>query len=736
MISTQSIQRIFIYVSVAVIAGLVMAIAPQAVRAACNTGALGQVSYGTSGATVSVLQSCLIDVGIAIPAGTTGYYGAQTKTAVRQFYATHMSMSGWDGVSMGPLARTKLAALLSGTSGTASGSQTMNGYKRAGTASVLAQYMAESQNGFISDGRAVAFAPQAATSFAESDSGANVADRVSETTVQVAGIDEPDIVKTDGKNIYISKEGYYYGRPVPVMSSGEDRMATMPPFYEDQSKTTVVQAFPPEDLAEIGEIKERGEMLLVKETKTLIILSQPEIVAYDISTPKTPVKKWSLSLKDNTSLITARLSDNTVYLVTQTWLDRTRPCPYIPIARGTVDISIACSDVWVPMHIEPVQHAYTVLSLNPTTGVTTNSLSFAADGNVTTVAVFKNNLYLATKSYAAPYEVMTKVTIAAATQYLSTAAREKILRIEGYDISASGKYSEIQQAISADLAAYDANKSLAIETDMQNTIAQELEKRKRELDRTSIVRIALPALTVAATGNVPGTLLNQFALDEHEGNLRVAVTVNGNVWNGSGGESVNDVYVLASDLTQKGRVLDLGRTERVYAVRFMGDTAYVVTFRQIDPFYVLDLSIPTAPKMVGELKIPGYSAYLEPLADGLVLGVGRDGNGVKLSLFDVTDPAHPTEKSKYLITDSWTEVEGNHHAFLKDGNHSVFFIPASEGGYVLSYAGGELTLKATVAGWSVKRAVYLDDFLYIIGDEKITVLDETTWKEIKTLTLK
>ncbi len=714
---------------------------PTPAAAACATSSLSQVSYGMSGAGVSALQSCLIEAGFNIPAGATGYYGNQTVAAVRDFYGNTMGMPTWDGRSVGPLGRSALAGLVGGGSTTVTPTTgtvgSLDGYKRAGSASELSKYLAADSGSVGLSGRQLA-APQFSAEDSDQAESANDggADRVSETTVQVAGIDEPDIVKTDGTNIYISKEGMYYGRPVPMMGGAvEDRMM-MPPQWEDTSKTIVVEAFPPEELAEIGEIKEKGEMLLVKDADMLIILAQPEIVAYDISRPASPVKKWSMALADNTSLISARLSGDTVYLVTQTWLDRSRPCPYIPIVRGGVNVSIACGDIWVPMQIEPVQHAFTVLSINPKTGTENRSVSFAADGSATTVAVFENNLYLATKSYTARYDVMIDITVDASSRYLSEGSRTKIRTIQGYDISLPGKLSEITRVIESDLAALSENERLAAETDMQNVMEKEFNKRMRELDRTRLARVALPSLTIAATGEVPGTLLNQFALDEYEGNLRVAVTVspNGGWW--GGGETANDVYVLGADLKEKGKVVDLGLTERIYAVRFMGEQAYVVTFRQIDPFYVLDLSTPTAPKMVGELKIPGYSAYLEPLGDNLILGVGRDGSNVKLSLFDVSNPARPIEKSNYQISNSWSEVEGNHHAFLKDARHSVFFLPASEGGYVLSYAGGDLTLKAAVAGWSVKRAVYLDDYLYIIGDEKITVLDETTWKEVKTLTLK
>lgn len=170
-----------------------------------------------------------------------------------------------------------------------------------------------------------------------------------------------------------------------------------------------------------------------------------------------------------------------------------------------------------------------------------------------------------------------------------------------------------------------------------------------------------------ASGEVPGTLLNQFSMSEHAGVLRVAVTEGG-----MGDDSRSSVHVLRRDrdtLVEIGSVGDLGPTERIYAVRFLGDRGYVVTFRQTDPLYVLDLSDPGAPRLTGELKIPGYSAYLHPLAGERLLGVGQDADetgrvkGTQLSLFDVADPADPRQVA-VLALGGWTEVEVDHLAFL------------------------------------------------------------------------
>ncbi len=154
------------------------------------------------------------------------------------------------------------------------------------------------------------------------------------------------------------------------------------------------------------------------------------------------------------------------------------------------------------------------------------------------------------------------------------------------------------------------------------------------------------------SGAVDGYMLSQWSMSEHEGILRVASTTSP-PFDPTGeqqGESESYVTALATTgekLTRVGRVGGLGRTEQIYAVRFMGDVGYVVTFRQTDPLYTLDLSDPTEPRVVGELKIPGYSAYLHPVGEGLLLGVGQDADasgqtqGLQASLFDVSDPAEP-----------------------------------------------------------------------------------------------
>jgi uncharacterized secreted protein with C-terminal beta-propeller domain len=178
------------------------------------------------------------------------------------------------------------------------------------------------------------------------------------------------------------------------------------------------------------------------------------------------------------------------------------------------------------------------------------------------------------------------------------------------------------------------------------------------------------------SGNVRGFLLNQFSLSEHKGALRVATTEDPPWIPGEGPDGESESFVTVFDetptgLRQVGRVGGLGKGERIFGVRFLEDVGFVVTFRQIDPLYTLDLSEPSAPRVVGELKIPGYSSYLHPIGNGLVIGLGQDAdaqgrtNGTQVSLFDVGDLRDPKRlHQKLLGTYAYTQAESDHHAFL------------------------------------------------------------------------
>jgi uncharacterized secreted protein with C-terminal beta-propeller domain len=185
------------------------------------------------------------------------------------------------------------------------------------------------------------------------------------------------------------------------------------------------------------------------------------------------------------------------------------------------------------------------------------------------------------------------------------------------------------------------------------------------------------------SGRVTGFLLSQWSLSEYRGVLRV-VSTETPAWWGRGAESESFLTTLRERdgaLVQAGRVGELGKGERVYAVRFVGDVGFVVTFRQIDPLYTLDLGDPARPRVIGELKIAGYSAYIHPLGDDLLLGIGQDATeegrplGTQLSVFDVSNLRRPTRLHRASLGKGWSEAESDHHAFLFWPRTSLVVVP-------------------------------------------------------------
>ncbi|MFH1047645.1 MAG: beta-propeller domain-containing protein [Patescibacteria group bacterium] len=590
-------------------------------------------------------------------------------------------------------------------------------------------------------------APTSVPSVGEESNGVasgSSAERVSGTNVQVVGIDEPDILKTDGKEIYYSPQSNYYpmfrGVVEPafdqVVSSEEMKIAPgfVPPEYRVPA-IKAVKAFPPADLAVDAEIARTGDMLL--HGSRLAVFTYEGVFAYDVTDPTKPAEAWKISYENGSYPVAQRLMDDQLYLVVANGIDRGRPCPYVPLAVDGREVAIACDAIWHPVYPTPAELTYTILKVDLITGETAETVSFVGSYS-STVYMSAENIYVTHQYQPETFKFIVGF-VNENSDLVPGSVRERLNKISSYDISEQSKMNELSEALSRWLNSVNEDDALMLANEIENRVGSYAERHRREVQSTGIVRISIDDLSVDATGSVPGAPLNQFSLDEFAGHLRVATTtgdMSGWFWQfGFGGQidSVNDVYVLDMNLKEVGAALGMGLDERIYAVRFIGERGYVVTFRETDPFYVLDLSNPSKPEVKGELKIPGYSSYLHPVRENLILGVGQEDNQVKLSLFDVSDPSNPVEVSKYSLKEYWTDVQNTHHAFLLDDKFEVFFIPGGNGGYIFSYANDELTLTKAVSVTNAKRALFLDDYLYVVGDEGIVVLDEKDWSRVNEL---
>lgn len=298
-------------------------------------------------------------------------------------------------------------------------------------------------------------------------------------------------------------------------------------------------------------------------------------------------------------------------------------------------------------------------------------------------------------------------------------------------------------------------------------------------NETTIYKVAIDGtnIALAAEGKVKGHVLNQFSMDEHDGYFRIATT-EGSAW-GASADSTNTLYVLDGELKEVGKVAGLARGERIYSARFIGDKAYVVTFRETDPLFVIDVANPREPKVLGELKIPGFSNYLHPIGEHHLLGIGYDTKvtmqpgskepmvltqGMKLSLFNVEDLENPIEQDTAIIggRGTYSEVQHNHKALFRDEDNSYYGFPvtmyAPKGEFDVDYLGtGAQIYEVTTAGielaadfvkpaaageqyerWeeTIQRLLYIDDALYTVSREEIKSYELDGFKPISSVKLR
>ncbi|MFA6429942.1 MAG: beta-propeller domain-containing protein [Patescibacteria group bacterium] len=473
-------------------------------------------------------------------------------------------------------------------------------------------------------------APNAAMGAAESAGDASQGTQdYSRTNVQVQGVDEADIVKLDGSYSYhLTRNRLAIARVYPAASAGLASVTEIPldiqaqDFYVDGDRLVLLstkwenQVYRPMPL--------RASRIMPWYGRTMTVAD-----VFDIKDRAHPKKVRTVEFDG--SLSTSRRIGTQVYLV----MNAVSPWDGQTYWRGSADLIPAFKDSRQGTSFQPMAKCATVPALYPqptnafiaVAGIPMNSMAEVKRtvvlGSAQTVYASEQSLYVARQDWSAP-----SVRDSANPTY--TGARTVIEKFA-----------------------------------LQNGVA-----------------------THVSRGTVPGALLNQFSLDEFDGNLRVATT-KGEVWD-ERNLSTNNLYVLSKDMKLRGKVEGLAPGERIYSVRFMGKRGYIVTFKKVDPLFALDLSNPDSPSILGKLKIPGYSDYLHPIDETHLIGVGKNAvdapeqsfawyQGIKMAIFDVTDPTSPKEMWKTEIGDRGTNSPAlqNHKAFLYDAKKQLLALPVT-----------------------------------------------------------
>ncbi|NPA63312.1 MAG: hypothetical protein GXN95_07185 [Methanococci archaeon] len=519
-------------------------------------------------------------------------------------------------------------------------------------------------------------------------------ERFSKTNVQVKGIDEADILKTNGKIIAFS-----------------------------QNKIYLIKPLPPKNSTILKNLSQSGYLYLINNT--LIVISWDEITSYNISNPKKPKITWQINL--NGSYVDSRLYNGSLYLIVR------KNHIYCPIVWNGYKINY--NKYYIPI-IPPIygrdfDTTYIISKINIKTGKIENSIAIVGNYK-TTLYMSKNNIYFAYNLKINEKKLMLKFLNESADKYFPKEVAEKIrVVINDKNFGDDAKFVEITETIERYLNTLPSEKKHNIVKILENDFENYLEKHWEELECTGIAKIDLKTFNVKS-GEVSGHLLNNFAMDEYKGYLRVATTIGD--WRFRD-KMTNNIYILDKNLNVIGKLTGLEKGERIYAVRFLGDKAYIITYKETDPLLVIDLKDPKEPKVLGELKIPGYSTYLHPIGNNLFIGIGKDKDGkLKISLFNISDLNNPKEVDKYKLNVWWSPALRDYHAFLWDEKYKIFFLPAYNHAYVFKIEDNKIKMvKDDEHKTNVLRALFINNYLYTFSLSEMHILDENNWQLIKKI---
>lgn len=571
----------------------------------------------------------------------------------------------------------------------------------------------------------------------------------SKTNIQVEGVDEADIVKTDGSYIY-----YVSGRRVIITEAyppGEMKVAGIIDYaaknfapveiYVDDTRLVVIGNVRwSGDLPKIMPMMENGSAVERSIMPPYYRSGMLKVLVYDISDKTSPKLDREFEMEGNYA--SSRKIGSSLYLVANRSIycyplreiDNPKPV-YRDSAAGDSLIEIDYPDIkYFPCCIQPNYLIVAGLNLDsPAEKVKV----YAYLGSGENIYASLNSLYVAAASRP-PVHIM-----------------------------------DTRLGLIAPVPPVDWQKTRIYKFDFDNG-----------------------QLKFSAEGEVPGTVLNQFSMDEYNNYFRIATT-SGEIWRSGQYTSRNNVYILDSKLKGVGEIEDIAPGERIYSARFTGDRGYLVTFKKVDPFFVIDLKDPARPRILGALKIPGYSDYLHPYDENHVIGFGKDTieigqkdgsggetgsmafyQGMKMAVFNVSDVGNPVEMFKETIGDRGTDspLLHNHKALLFSKENKLLAFPVMvmevkgsgvtssgfpeygqfvfQGAYVYNFdlvngfdLKGKIThlsdedyLKAgsywRTSDKDVQRVIYIGDTLYTLSNQLIKANSLADLEEIKTVPLK
>lgn len=526
------------------------------------------------------------------------------------------------------------------------------------------------------------------------------------TNEQVAGVNEADIIKNDGAYIYMAVKGneffYDYGTDesvtgkeeiAPDMYSGKmsapynptvkNSIAVIKPSSNGQMQVmSVISADVDSGITyqSIINMYVKGNRLhAVYDVYGKDYLSSVLVVTFDITNKQKPIELRRFY--QSGSHISTRLIENSLILITN---------HYVTLSNDSAPIKDYCI---------------------PETGV-------AFD---TKARIPSENICVMENASSPSYLVVSNIALDKPDTSPATAAV----------LGAGGNVYCTKEKLYVTNGEWDNNFVKASEG-----VFSTIDIMKSDSLKTAIYSFDINGGNVIFKANkaVEGSVLNQFSIDEFNGNLRIATTT------GNFEKANNFVFILSADtLEQVGLLKNIAPGESIKSVRFMGNRGYVVTFLQTDPLFVIDLSNAASPKILGELKITGFSSYLHPITSTLLAGIGVDGteegqnNNLKVSLFDVSDPSKPKEVDKAVFGNGTSSQYASstayydHKAICYDENENIFYFPIEINDYIYTNGNNKTTTGIIGLKIDTQNKTFSKTLKYLIQKSDYTQIIRSTY---------
>lgn len=603
----------------------------------------------------------------------------------------------------------------------------------------------------------------------------------SPTNIQVQGVDEADIIKTDGQYIYALVSSDLY----------------------------IIKAYPEDSLEIVNKINfsSRPTNIYIKDNKLVVFGEQADffimekmaqssriwpgpyknevfLKVFDIADKKNVVEVRDLKIEG--AYFNSRLIGDYLYLVVNNYNFNDNILPRVSYQNQ--ELTLGCKEqenkakcfdpavYYFETDYESLNFS-SIFSINIFNDSEDFQSSFYLLPSGQNLYASLDNIYITYGQYLDEYELESEILLDLVYSRLSEDNKKLITEINNVSekiLSLSEKKIKIREILDKYFFSLNEAGQKNLEQEIVETVKTKYPNLRQELETTVIHKIAVTNGRVEpiAQGVISGSILNQFSMDEYNGYFRVASTNNtswSKYFSEDDNKSYNNVYVLDDNMKVVGEIENLAPEERIYSVRFMGDKAFVVTFKQVDPLFSLDLKNPYAPKVLGELKIPGFSNYLHPMGDGKLIGFGKEvevlegdrvvSKGLKMSLFDISSD-DPKEIDSYTIGDTGSESLAlyDHKAFLFSASKNIIVVPVTitdkaepeswgktnfNGFLIFEIIDNSIKLKGRIShltddlsdfssffDYSAKRSLYIEDNLYTFSEKMIKINDVKNLSEL------